>query len=731
MNPSRLISLCRLPHPVDRFCRWLAVARYCPDRNLLKIPVHRPARSLLASMAALTVTCAGVGLAPAANAEDALIAPSLEPRNFMASGYADNLGAQVNRSPGSTVEDYALAARVGGIVSQQFYSGIPGRIAYSEAHGAYTSFDLPQASRASASHSTWATAAPQTATGAPGASTDNQITVGASTATTHTSMPNDGNCAPIGESLYTSTATVTDFNLGPVTLPDGSTLDLGGVTGQVSATSESHMFALPGGTTRRGVETTSQGSTGTYHLFDNRVTVEVVTPVRASVSVDGVSPGQAEVLPATMRITDPKGIVTEDPEVGTILTFDDPLHPNVRMELRLLYNSEYVSDDATTSRASGGAAQAWYYYYSPEFGLQTIGHVLLGGATVSAQVPVGGVECSTVPDTDDDGLNDYVESQLRTDPANADTDADGLTDGAEVNLHKTNPLVADTDKGSVNDGVEVARGTDPLKAGDDVQVVVAPIPVDTDDDGLTDAQETTLGTDPAKADTDNDGLTDGAEVNLHKTDPLVADTNKGSVNDGSEIANGTDPLDGTDDIPVVVPDPVTPALPAKDTDKDGLTDAREKALGTNPAKADTDNDGLRDKAEVTGSRNPKYGNRATNPLKADTDRDGLKDGREVRRIGSNPNRADTDRDGLKDGVEVEGFHNTRFDKTFKSNPLKADSDNDGLRDKAEVTGSRNAKFKNEPTNPRKKDTDRGGVNDLNEIKAGSNPANIKSGPRNP
>jgi len=35
----------------------------------------------------------------------------------------------------------------------------------------------------------------------------------------------------------------------------------------------------------------------------------------------------------------------------------------------------------------------------------------------------------------------------------------------------------------------------------------------------------------------------------YKTDPLKADTDGGSVNDGKEIANGTNPLDPSDDVP--------------------------------------------------------------------------------------------------------------------------------------------------------------------------------------
>lgn len=51
---------------------------------------------------------------------------------------------------------------------------------------------------------------------------------------------------------------------------------------------------------------------------------------------------------------------------------------------------------------------------------------------------------------------------------------------------------------------------------------------------------------PVAADTDGDGLSDADEAVLG-TDPLVADTDAGGVDDGTEVAAGTDPLNGADD----------------------------------------------------------------------------------------------------------------------------------------------------------------------------------------
>ncbi|MEM9073116.1 MAG: OmpA family protein, partial [Myxococcota bacterium] len=89
---------------------------------------------------------------------------------------------------------------------------------------------------------------------------------------------------------------------------------------------------------------------------------------------------------------------------------------------------------------------------------------------------------------------------------------------------------------------------------------------------------------------------------------------------------------------------------AADSDNDGLDDAREIELGTDPNDTDTDNDGLDDRLEVeTG----------TDPRERDSDGDGLNDGREDRnRNGvldddeTDPRNADTDGGGLADGEEV-------------------------------------------------------------------------------
>lgn len=77
------------------------------------------------------------------------------------------------------------------------------------------------------------------------------------------------------------------------------------------------------------------------------------------------------------------------------------------------------------------------------------------------------------PDSDHDGIPNRFETatgiyvsatDTGTNPTNPDTDGDGLSDGAEVNIYHSNPNMADTDGDGFNDGFEVSTGFSPTSA---------------------------------------------------------------------------------------------------------------------------------------------------------------------------------------------------------------------------------------------------------------------------
>jgi len=93
---------------------------------------------------------------------------------------------------------------------------------------------------------------------------------------------------------------------------------------------------------------------------------------------------------------------------------------------------------------------------------------------------------------------------------------------------------------------------------------------------------------PGTSDQDGDGLSDADEANLG-TDPANPDTDGDGLTDGEEVAGGTDPF-GTE----VALEPGT----GPDSDGDGFVDSDEALFGTDPNLSDTDGDGVSDFDEL-------------------------------------------------------------------------------------------------------------------------------------
>jgi hypothetical protein len=147
-------------------------------------------------------------------------------------------------------------------------------------------------------------------------------------------------------------------------------------------------------------------------------------------------------------------------------------------------------------------------YFIPDLQLADngTGYVL----TIDAEEPVASFDVFNLPVS----AEPAIAAGAAGDSTLLDSDADGITDVDETAIYGTDPGSADSDFDGVADGAELAAGTDPLVAD-------SAAAADSDGDGLLDADEAAFGTDPGIADSDGDGWFDGDEVSIG-TDPLDA-----------------------------------------------------------------------------------------------------------------------------------------------------------------------------------------------------------------
>lgn len=289
------------------------------------------------------------------------------------------------------------------------------------------------------------------------------------------------------------------------------------------------------------------------------------------------------------------------------------------------------------------------------------------------------------------GITPNLKSKpMSTDPlfpeASKDTDGDGICDKWEVLEFGSNPAEADSDFDGLNDADELGIDT---SAGVDCDNLPESLPIsnfidrDTDDDGILDGDEVNIlftlpndrdsndnGIKDGDEDPDSDRLTNAQELYITLTNPFLADSDGNGITDDlehfdndnlnnfQEVEKGTDPYkEDTDEDGILDSEDDSPIL--NDADNDGLIDGDEENIyDTDPNNPDSDGDGLNDGEEINVYR--------TDPKNPDSDFDFLLDGEDLFKLNS-----DADSDGIPDGIEV---HYLRTD------PNKLDTDGDGLED---------------------------------------------------
>ena len=191
------------------------------------------------------------------------------------------------------------------------------------------------------------------------------------------------------------------------------------------------------------------------------------------------------------------------------------------------------------------------------------------------------------------------------------------------------------------------------------------------------------------SDTDKDGIG-------NKADP---DDDNDGVTDAKEIELGTDPLKA-------------------DSDGDGLSDQEEIDKKSDPKKADTDGDGLNDKSDLFPNDSKETGDNDKDGIgdnaDPDDDNDGLPDDKE-KIVGADPLKADSDNDSVKDGddaLPLDPKENKDTDQDRTGDNADPDDDNDKVSDDEEVQIG---------TDPLKADTDSDGVTDYEEKISGTDP----------
>lgn len=335
-------------------------------------------------------------------------------------------------------------------------------------------------------------------------------------------------------------------------------------------------------------------------------------------------------------------------------------------------------------------------------------------------------------DTDKDGTPDYLDQDddgdgLSTDsenynsgtPKDDDSDKDGMPDYLDTDDDGDGVLtlvegIKDSDKDGVYDYRDVDDDNDGITTKDegtkDIDADGLPNYLDTDDDG-----DGILTKDEGSKDTDTDGLLNYLDVdddndglytkyeNYNGGTPSDDDTDKDgsadyldadddgdgklSLTENNDPNSNHQPEDAKDTDGDKVPDYLDKHdqhSPEKDNDGDGLTNAQEANLGSNPDSIDSDKDGLPDNLEVGPSLNTPLdhdNDGIPNIIDPDDDNDSLPT--VIENAGKNTPSIDADKDGVFDYIDTDDDNDgvlTKLENYNGGTPSDDDTDKDGITD---------------------------------------------------
>ena len=296
-----------------------------------------------------------------------------------------------------------------------------------------------------------------------------------------------------------------------------------------------------------------------------------------------------------------------------------------------------VTDGAATVTTSNGASATLGAGQSGSFS----GDLTLTGGSEGAVVLAGRIG-PEVPQLGagvaDKQAKDKAAQNGQAGQAAANADANAAQDKAKDKKNKNNDQAGQSGQaGAAAEATVAPQAQEEPTPPEEAVVEATQAPAEEAPTEAPPAEEPTVAPEAVATeetsgpDIDGDGLTD-AEEQAMNTDPAKADTDGDGLTDGQEVKIGTQPL-------------------VFDTDGDGVGDGDEIAQGTDPL---TPGNGTGE-AGSTGSGGTAAGGDATGTqdlYSVDTDGDGLLDGQEINTHGTDPNNPDTDGDGWSDGDEV-------------------------------------------------------------------------------